>query len=740
MAKLGAAAFVLLCLLVCRGESELVYPVGDVRNCPQAPTQNSTVPLLRMEVLPGTGFDNLRNMDMSQVVQYNYSLCKTTNDGRYLLPDDVFVIPIQHSRVESYGVFYDHWDNFTSFTSTSINAEASVFSFIDGKFGFEYQHVKQHQVNNEAKTTSVQIKHILYKVKLQPDPQLHPTFKNRLLDIGANIQNNNTQLAYYLTELLVRDYGTHIVTSADAGALLAQVDSISSQYVEDSQGDTTGITASLSVNFMSKFSGGISSGFSSGINDDSKYISSRYHSQFLTYGGPPYRINMTLDKWEDGVPDALVAVDRSGDPLHYIITTDSLPELPTPTLFQVEELVYSTVMTYYRVNTHHGCTDPASKNFNFEANLNDGSCEAPKTNYSFGGVYQTCQESSPDEYEDLCQKGASQVNPLTGSFSCPSGYEAVELHSGVKTHTAMKTICNNVCHHCSLFGWGRCCQCVSAQISVLSSANYQAYWCVATGEVESNQGYLFGGVYTSKSINPVTRSMTCPNHFYPLFVGEDLAVCVSDEYEYAYAYSVPFGGFQSCLSGNPLAGSSRPKRCPKTYKQVLATVDEGCEINYCAQIKSQYSVKPPVMPPFRSKPGIKLNVTQASIIKGPHGAIWLRNADSTWHKHPLDVTGESMLQYLTPSSEEPIAPDNGDSGNIVSGKTDSGSLSAGASAGISVALTLLACTLIVVGVYGALRRRRSHVTSSLSYQEITEKDDRITDRTPVINSATAEDV
>ena len=740
MATLGhTIVFAALCMLVCWGESELQYPVGDVRNCLQAQPKDSNAPLLRMEVLPGTGFDNLRNYDMSQVVQYNYSLCKTTNDGNYLLPDDVFVVPVQHSRVESYGVFYDHWDNFTSFTSASINADASVFSIIDGKFGLEYQSVKQHQVNNEAKTTSVQIKHTLYRVKLQPDPQLHPTFKNRLLDIGANLQNNNSQLAYYLTELLVRDYGTHVVTSADAGALLAQVDSISSQYVEDAQGDVTSITASLSVNFMSKFSGGISSGFSSGTTDDSKYISNRYHSQFLTYGGPPYRINMTLDEWENGVPDALVAIDRSGDPLHYIITDDSLPELPMPTLFQVVDLVYSTVMSYYRINTHHGCTNPASKNFNFEANIDDGSCEAPQTNYSFGGVYQTCQPH-PDQYEDLCQKGASQVNPLTGDFSCPSGYEAIELHSGVKTHTAMKTICNDVCHHCGVFGWGRCCQCVSVQISVLSSANYQAYWCVATGEVQSDRGYLFGGVYTSKSINPVTRSMTCPNHFYPLFIGEDLAVCVSDEYEYAYAYSVPFGGFQSCLSGNPLAGSSQPKRCPKNYKHILATVDEGCEINYCAKVKSQYSIKPPVMPPFRSIPSIKANTTQASIIKGPYGGIWLRNADGTWYKQPLDVTGESMLQYLTADSIDPSSS-NDDSNIIVNGNTDSGSLSAGASAGISVAVTLFACTLIVVaifGVYGIIKRRRNHV-GSLSYQEIVEKSDRVTERTPV-NSATAEDV
>ena len=57
-----------------------------------------------------------------------------------------------------------------------------------------------------------------YTLKLNPDAQLHHVFVFHLLDIVANILDNNTASAHYLSELLVRDYGTHYIYSMDAGA------------------------------------------------------------------------------------------------------------------------------------------------------------------------------------------------------------------------------------------------------------------------------------------------------------------------------------------------------------------------------------------------------------------------------------------------------------------------------------------------------------------------------------------
>ena len=709
----GIHFFVLLFFLVSWGECNITYPIGDIRNCPTTQPTNSNAPLYRMEVLPGLGFDNLRNLDMSLVMQYNYSLCKVTNDGRFLIPDNAVVIPLQKSRIDTYATFFDHWDNYTSMDSFSINVGASVFSLISGTFGFEYQHVKQNQYNYQAKTTRVQIRNNLYKIILQPDSPLNHQFKNRLLDIAANLQSNNTLYATFLSDMIVRDYGTHVVRSVQAGAIAAQIDAISSGYVNNYDFDKTSITASASANFFGKFSIGVSTHFSNSFSDDNIYVKNRNYSRVMTIGGPPFRPNMTLEEWEENILDNLVAIDRDGDPLHYIITPTSLPELPSPTYREVVDYIYSSIQRYYRINTHYGCTDPSSSNFDYEANLNDGSCSAPTTNYTFGGVYQTCQPDPELNYEDLCAKGAAQKNPLTGDYSCPQGYSAIELHNGTVTGVSKKEVCDRICHHCGLFGWSRCCQCISAWVNVLSAADYQAYWCVAEGEVKADSGYLFGGVYTSKSINPVTRSMSCPNHFYPLHIGEDMEVCVSNEYDLAYEYSVPFAGFHSCIAGNPLAAGPKtnknaitfPKRCPKTYKHILATVDEGCEINYCVKLRSQFSILNPKLPPYRSKPGLKKNLTQSLVIQGPYGEIWVKTEDGDWvESKASEMTGEQLLQRLAPDS----IPTSG--GGDVAPINDKNSVSVGAVSGISVALTLFVCTLVVIavfGVYGLWKRRKS---------------------------------
>ena len=704
---------------ICRGSPiENRFPLGDLRNCLNTNFNNTDYqnPQFTLQVLPGIGFDNLRNVEMSQVIQFNYSQCKTTSDGRFLLPDDFVVVPILRSRLDSYANLIEHWDDYTSMTSASINLGATVYSAISGKFGFEYQHVKQHQVRNSAKSTRIQMRTTLYKIILEPDAQLHPKFKNRLLDIAANIQSNNTAYAAYLSELLIRDYGSHILRSVEAGAIVSQIDSISSEYVLDKKGSLFNITASAAASFKGKFGFAVSGGVSHGHGSVNEYHNNRYHSQVITIGGPPVHPNMTIDEWTSGIWGSLVAVDRSGDPLHYVITPTVLPELPSPTLRELVEYVHRGVRMYYSVNTHEGCTDPGSPHFNFEANIDDGSCGAPRTNYSFGGVFQTCEMDEGHTYEDLCAQHATK-NPLTGNFSCPDGYVSQLLHSGTITHVKKKQVCDKVCHRTGIFKLSRSCRCLTAWANLLSVANYNAFWCVADGSVSDLElegvGYMFGGVYTTKNVNPITRAMKCPFHFYPLHIGEDLEVCVSTQYENAFEYSIPFGGFMSCKIGNPLASSkSNPmsKSCPKTFKRFLATVDEGCEISYCAQLQGDYETRPPKLPPFHSKPGLKKNLTQSMVIQGPYGELWIRNDQGSWIKTNRNtITGEQVLEHLSA---------NGATAKIDSFSTDHSTeehdhdegLSAGASAAISSVATLFFCTLVVLaifGVYGIWKHRKT---------------------------------
>ena len=726
--------------------------MGDVRNCPATTLQNSSQSLYQMEVLPGIGFDALRSIDMGQVHSFNYSLCQTSKDGKYLLPDGIFVIPAQESKIETYAEFFDHWDNYTSMTSSSINFHAGFFSVVSGKFSDEFKSVKSRQVNYETQTTRVQIRHKLYTVKIQPDAPLHPVFKARIFDIAANLQNNNTGVAQYLAQLLVRDYGTHYLTALDAGAILAQTDFISDSYIASLNGDTTTASASASADFFGKVSIGGGFSHSTTEQDQSNFITHRKFSEVVTVGGPPFKPNMTLTEWEQGVPDALVAIDRSGDPLHYVINPTTLAELPEPTVRQLAHLIEKVINKYYRVNTRKGCTNPGAVNFDFQANLDDNTCKPPLTNFTFGGVFQKCAVDAQYKTEDLCTSGpepAQQVNPSTGDFSCPEGYTAIKLHSGIVTHVTQKPVCNNVCHHCGLFGWHRCCSCQSVLAPFLSRASYEAYWCAALPgqELPQNSGYLFGGFYTSTESNPVTGSMSCPRFFSPLHIGEDIKVCVSSDYERGFAYAIPFGGFDSCIVGNPMATQSTtveqlstwPHDCPHGYAQHLVTVDEGCEIDFCviANAFQHRGLLPAKLPPFHKHPKYKANVTDALVVFGVYGTIWEKNSDGQWTITRPEGSSDSGQELLRAFA--------GDSSNTINGGgSDSGeeSLSNAVVATASVMGTLLLCTLIVVIIFMgrcAFRMRRKRLSARHqplgSYMSINDPPDAPREETRPSDSA-----
>ena len=558
----------------------------------------------------------------------------------------------------------------------------------------------------------MQVRHALYKVKTQPDSPLHPTFKARLFDIAANIQNNNTNYAHYLSELLVRDYGTHFVTSVEAGAVLSQVDHINSELFTTYDFSKQSVTASAGGNFFGQVSLGASFNYATSEENQEGYLKNRTSSEIFSWGGPPFRPNFTITEWENGVRNALVAIDRSGDPLHFAITPSVLPEMPESTIKEVAKFVFKAIKLYYKVNTRHGCTDPHSPNFDFQANVNDSSCTPENTNFSFGGIFQTC-EHTPWTTEDLCFGGpepVNQVNPLTGETNCPSKYIPILLHSGNYSHPTTKQVCHRSCSFL-FFNCHTTCATVPGGVSIV---NYKAYWCAALGRVERNSGYLFGGYYTSTTANPFTGTPTCPRYFFPLHFGEDTQICVSDDYELGEPYSVPFAGFESCIAGNPLASKNKSlsnaahwlHSCPYSYSQHLVTIDEGCEINFC--IKSgafnQLTLQPPRLPPFRRNPELNPNSSEVLVVIGNYGGLWYKDQDGIWVLDNETVpSGKDFLSVLdsavNPSSPVPRAGPG----------SKSNSLSNGAVAAVSVTSTTALSTLIAVVVFASffiIRKRK----------------------------------
>ncbi|XP_029016900.1 macrophage-expressed gene 1 protein-like [Betta splendens] len=583
---------------------------------------STSLSITALEVLPGGGWDNLRNMDMGRVMNLSYFQCQTTEDGLYLLPDEVFVIPQKETGVETNSEIISSWLEQKSSTSQAINADMSFLFVLNGKFSTENQKMKMHQVKDSAQTARVQVRNFIYTVKAYPDFALDERFAQQAKEIADAITNNQTRNADYLSEKMVLDYGTHVITSVDAGAALVEDDYLRSSYITESKSDQTTIKAQAGLNFFDKLKFDISSqNTPKSLSSNHTYQTNLQYTFIQSHGGTPFYPGITLQKWQESITNNLVAIDRSGFPLHYFININTLPDLPQPTVEKVSLRVSQAIKRYYEVNTRPGCVDVNSKNFNFQANVDDSSCDGPATNLSFGGVYQVCIKMSADA-DPLCD-ALAQKNPETGNFSCRSSYTPTLLRSEVRQQGYQKSECYDQEYTCKLVF--TCHRQVCQNNYYVRSARINTYWCSVSGKAPENSGHLFGGIYSSSLLNPITNAKSCPPNFIPVkFLSDGQIICLSKNYETGTRYAVPFGGLFSCQSTNPLAGSKR--RCPPKFSQHLATVSDGCEILYCVQsgLFTGGKLQPIRLPPFTKPPLISMQATNTVLVMTEGEQSWVK--------------------------------------------------------------------------------------------------------------------
>ncbi|XP_030593527.1 macrophage-expressed gene 1 protein-like [Archocentrus centrarchus] len=674
-------------------------PTNWLRQC----RASTNLSITALEVVPGGGWDNLRNMDMGRVMNVSYFQCQTTEDGLYLIPDEVFVIPHKETGVETSSEIIRSWLEQKSSTSENINSDISYPPGLNGKFSSENKRMKTHQVKDSSTTARVQVRNFIYTVKAYPDFTLDTRFAQQIRDIADAIENNQTKYADYLSEMMVLDYGTHVITSVDAGAALVQEDYLRSSYVSDSESESFSVKAQAGLNFFDKLKFDISSESAHESSSLKTYQANITYSLIQSHGGIPFYPGITLQKWQESTSNNLIAIDRSGFPLHSFINPNTVPDLPHPTIGKAALTVSQAIERYYNINKRPGCVDINSKNFNFQANFDDNSCEGPATNLSFGGVYQQCEKISSDA-GPLCD-ALAQKNPDTGDFSCRPPYSPTLLRSEVRQQSYSKYECHTESHSCWIFF--SCDETRCQDNNHVRSARINTYWCSANGEVPENSGYLFGGIYSPSLLNPLTKSKSCPPNFIPLkFLSDGEVICVSNDYETGTRFSVPFGGLFSCQSSNPLAMNQR--RCPPKFSQHLAAVSDGCEILYCVQsgLFTGGDLKPIRLPPFTNPPLISMQATNTVMVMTEGENSWIRVGQTKMWKLAKPEEIKEIVRGLNPELNQ---------------------MSSGEKAGIAFGVMGLMLVVVIVAVFLVKRRkRRISGFRTRGYEEIREEAERET--------------
>uniref|UniRef100_A0A671R2H3 Macrophage-expressed gene 1 protein n=1 Tax=Sinocyclocheilus anshuiensis TaxID=1608454 RepID=A0A671R2H3_9TELE len=452
--------------------------------------------------------------------------------------------------------------------------------------------------------------YIYIYVNAYPDFTLDSRFAQQIGEVAD--ANNQTRLATYLSEKLILDYVTHVITSVKAGAILVQEDYIKRSYISNSESDKSSASASAGINFFNKVN------FNFGIQSHGAwgFILPRNHSAEM----------------------AREHAKLSGE-----------------------------------------CVDPNSPNFNFQANLNDSSCKGPVTNLTFGGIYQKCTPLSADG-NVICDELA-QKNPNTGDY-VPSAVHG--LFVTLRNSRIFFDCCDNVC----------------GNVYYIHHAEIDTYWCSTNQTVPQYSGYLFGGLFGPSLQNPQTKSHDCPpNYFAQIFLTNfGMRICLSNDYEAGTVSSVPFGGFFSCQSGNPLARDQY--HCSPQHSQHIAAISDGCQILYCVQ-SGEFTggqLKPIRLPPFTRPPLVNMMATNTVAVMTEGDRAWLR-------------VGEIKKWRLAKPGEV----------NQIAGTFEASStrMSGGEKAGVACGvMTFIA--VLVAGIVILMKRRRtfSHFRSSRGYEEI----------------------
>uniref|UniRef100_A0A1I8J0I3 Macrophage-expressed gene 1 protein n=1 Tax=Macrostomum lignano TaxID=282301 RepID=A0A1I8J0I3_9PLAT len=539
--------------------------------------------LNRFSALPGGGWDNLRNKDMGKVADISFNDCTLSDDGAYVLPNRVNLLIRKESAVEVMSEVMEHFNNYTSTLSQSINAEASnkVLS-INGKLSDEFQQMKSVAVSSKFKMGRTQLRYRLYTAKLQPDFRLSEAFVSRMSDIVSAIASNRTKLARYLSDLVIRDFGTHVVTTVDAGGVLEKVDFFNKDAFSSQEFTNSKLSATMSLNFFSLLNMSAKFEYIATKQNVEKYEKSISKMSIKSHGGPVLGADPSLEDWLKGLKENLVGVDVDGEPLYAVISRRSLPEMPAVFLLQLRKEIEDAVTRYYAANAVKGCQDPNSANFDPTANL-DGHCEAPATNFSFAGVYQTCTETR--SWLGACSAyGGALRNPISGTFSCPKGYEEVPLLT--KTGQT-KEKCTKKTTNCYIFF-----TCDDGYDCEKSTTTLNTFWCAARkgARLRTHSGMVFGGAYATNGrfLNQVTQAASCRELFKPYVIGRDIALCLSMDLHSAARYRLPIGGFFSV---------GRETRWPSQVGVTLDTVD-GCAVMQCVKGRSGLHRLPVRRPPF----------------------------------------------------------------------------------------------------------------------------------------------
>ncbi|KAE9547629.1 hypothetical protein FO519_009160 [Halicephalobus sp. NKZ332] len=531
----------------------------------------------------GVGWDDLMNRATIPILKNTFSNS----------------VPVLQTSLDRISSVYTSYEEYRKETTDTISASAGG-SYgpltVSGSFSSIHQEIKKTFFQYNSHMFHSKLIYHAYTLITDGNTGLHDGFVARLQQVVDATTNGVHPQAKRLAELIIRDYGTHIVYKADVGALIEQETHVDSSISSSDQSKLDSLRASASASFLGLGHASVSVAHTVSEQDNKTLSDMIHESKIRTRGGPS--VNRLSDDKGIFQIDEMVAFSNEGMPLDTLITTANLPMWDTPKIYTLQELIRNATKEYYERNTIRGCTHVSATNYNYQANLDDHSCEEPSADYIFSGIYQQCtplsEIAAPYEVQMTpswrCDN-LTQKNFMSGVVGCPANYKPILISSIV--HQFPDRVDQRSYRDCHDYFFFETCKTVHYTAIVKDRVKLDSYLCYAEDDTQipTNTPSMFGGVYTTDTINVVTGDRSCPGSYQPQHLFLDMTVCLGyDANEQQYA--VPFNGFFSC--------QSQQQKCSGNYTQHLIDVFDGCAIFYCVSPSLYLKPDNPVIkrPPF----------------------------------------------------------------------------------------------------------------------------------------------
>ena len=190
-------------------------------------------------------------------------------------------------------------------------------------------------------------------------------------------------------------------------------------------------------------------------------------------------------------------------------------------------------------------------------------------------------------------------NFYTNGESCPVSFDRYLLHNSTQYEQTFYERCKS----CGFLWLDTCCKQyplgIGQRDTVLYTCNKSNKLKTSLDVLKVDSTFVYGGSFTSKSVNPLTGSATCPQMFSPVGINDQINVCFTkrtiDTKEFPF-----FGGFYSCTEGNAELDSNEQK-CPEGYSTyVMGIIDTDCLLYVCLKFRNfDHGNLPPIaLPPF----------------------------------------------------------------------------------------------------------------------------------------------